>query len=428
MSIIVGQILRYPAQFRVSEAIIDDLPNFYVATATPGTNAIKLDSGIWQIAMLNGVDGPRRPAIVVSSTPHKVGRASTPWLDIFDLDNGHVRYLGDNKTPGKDPSMSRGNAAMLAEFRLHSAPDALTRALAAPIVIFRRIVHDGRPKGYIEFWGVAVIERVERITQVTPRDRLSFANYAYDLAVLSLAGEAEQFDWAWISARRRPDISARAALELAPTSWKSWVTFGSAALPQVRRRVSRLQVIPRGEQMPTDNSKESAILHSVYRRYSSRRHHFEGVAAKVTARLLMKQGTYTEGWLTIRAGDGGTDFVGRLDVGEGFAKTKLVVLGQAKCESDRTATGGNHVARTVARLKRGWIGAYVTTSYFSRAVQEEIIEDQYPIILINGLQVAQTIHQILLTSGISLDGFFAQIESEYESSIANRRPEEILAL
>ena len=51
------------------------------------------------------------------------------------------------------------------------------------------------------------------------------------------------------------------------------------------------------------------------------------------------------------------DFVGRLDVGSGHSTAKLVVLGQAKCEKLQSATGGNHIARTVARLRRGWIGA-----------------------------------------------------------------------
>jgi hypothetical protein len=81
--------------------------------------------------------------------------------------------------------------------------------------------------------------------------------------------------------------------------------------------------------------------------------------------------------------------------GNGFSKVELIVLGQAKCESLNTPTGGNHIARTVARLKRGWIGAYVTTSYFSDAVQREVIEDKSPIILINGLRIVDEISKFL---------------------------------
>jgi hypothetical protein len=125
--------------------------------------------------------------------------------------------------------------------------------------------------------------------------------------------------------------------------------------------------------------------------------------------------------------DGGADFIGRLDIGSRFGKTKLVVLGQAKCESLKTPTGGNHIARTVARLKRGWIGAYVTTSYFSEAVQREIIEDQYPILLINGKRIAEVVHRIIHDDGYTtLEALLDELDEQYIDRIHNRRPEEIL--
>src|ERR1700730_8824173 len=78
----VGAIFRYPSSPIPTRGEVDGFPNFYFATGTPGAKAIKLDRGIWQIANVIGPDGPRRPAIIVSSTPHKVGAASTPWLDV----------------------------------------------------------------------------------------------------------------------------------------------------------------------------------------------------------------------------------------------------------------------------------------------------------------------------------------------------------
>ena len=59
------------------------------------------------------------------------------------------------------------------------------------------------------------------------------------------------------------------------------------------------------------------------------------------------------GWVTSPGSAGGADFIGRLDVGEGFGAAKLVVLGQAKCEALDSPTGGNQIARTVAQLKLG---------------------------------------------------------------------------
>jgi hypothetical protein len=102
------------------------------------------------------------------------------------------------------------------------------------------------------------------------------------------------------------------------------------------------------------------------------------------------------------------------------------LIGQAKCESLNTPTNGVSIARTVSRLKRGWLGVYVTTSYFSTAVQKEVIDDQYPVMLINGLQIAKSTEAILFREGITLDELMNDIFTRYNSECKNRRPEEIL--
>lgn len=78
-------------------------------------------------------------------------------------------------------------------------------------------------------------------------------------------------------------------------------------------------------------------------------------------------------------------------------------------------------------LRRGWIGAYVTTSYFSEAVQREVLEDKYPIILINGLRVATEIDAAMHESKISsIDLFLESIDETYDGQVMEREPEEIL--
>ena len=125
--------------------------------------------------------------------------------------------------------------------------------------------------------------------------------------------------------------------------------------------------------------------------------------------------------------DGGIDFVGRLDIGNGFGKAKLIVLGQAKCEKPGSPTNGNHIARTVARLRRGWLGVYVTTSYFSPSTQREVIEDRYPIVLIPGKRLAEEVHSMLVERGdLELVDLLDEIDSQYGSHNAPSDPEELL--
>jgi hypothetical protein len=85
------------------------------------------------------------------------------------------------------------------------------------------------------------------------------------------------------------------------------------------------------------------------------------------------------------------------------------------------------LARTVARLKRGWIGAYVTTSFFSPNSQKEIIEDDYPLIKINGKVLAEHAMRLRDASGKkTLKEYLESIDEEYPDKIQQRRPEDIL--
>lgn len=103
-----------------------------------------------------------------------------------------------------------------------------------------------------------------------------------------------------------------------------------------------------------------------------------------------------------------------MNIGSGFEGLDIVLLGQAKCE--KNATSGKDIARTVARLKRGLVGTYVTTSYFSDPVQLEILEDKYSLIKINGLKLAELIDRNVLGGSNDykkLDRYLEQLEIDY---------------
>ena len=133
----------------------------------------------------------------------------------------------------------------------------------------------------------------------------------------------------------------------------------------------------------------------------------------------------TPGWITKRSSDGGIDFVLRIDIGQDqLASVKIIGLGQAKCELPKTPTNGVHIARTVARLKRGWIGIFVTTSFFSEAVQKEVNEDTYPLMLINGSQVAHIVEKELFATHLDLHSYLDGISQKYGREM--KIPEDIL--
>lgn len=74
----------------------------------------------------------------------------------------------------------------------------------------------------------------------------------------------------------------------------------------------------------------------------------------------------------------------------------------------------------------GWLGVYVTTSYFSDPVQHEVIEDEYPLVLVHGLRIAREVNKLLFASGKSLESFLDDVDATWDDRVQNRRTEEIL--
>ena len=422
----MGQIYRYSRPYSPELPEIDGYPNFFYETFTEGFNMPLLEKGIGPIGRIAGPEGIRTPAILISSSPHRAGSEGTPWQDIFDVDNGYIRYFGDNKSP-QPAGLAPGNKALYEQFEFHSSPTREGRSKAVPILFFERETVDGRVKGNMRFQGLGVLQSLEIITQYQS-DIGYFTNYQFEFSVLSLSAENEEFDWEWI-AQRRKGQSLNKCEKYAPSAWTQWVKEGQLALDKTRRKVSKHKVVSKPDQLPGPGTKEAKTLKAIYDFYSDgKKHQFELLASRVVQGLVSRSGaTYKEGWITKSSGDGGVDFVGRIDLSSGFSVVKIVVLGQAKCESQNTGTSGKDIARTVARLRRGWVGAYVTTSFFTDKNQVEIIEDQYPLIMVNGREVAVETERLMVESGFStVESFLLELEQDYNKSVLRRRPEEIL--
>jgi restriction endonuclease Mrr len=154
-------------------------------------------------------------------------------------------------------------------------------------------------------------------------------------------------------------------------------------------------------------------------------HPFEGLASYLATRIIGHG--CKRGWVTKRSGDMGIDFVCRLDVGDPggrLSRAPIVVLGQAKCQ--KSPISAPDLARVSARLQRGWMGAYVTTSVFSEPAQLELAEDRYPLVLINGQRIAQELERATVEEGISLRELLDQQTKWYQDHERPYPPNRIL--
>ncbi|MEU6385748.1 HNH endonuclease [Streptomyces bauhiniae] len=271
----MGQ-LRLDAVFRSSRttdpsiAEIDGHPNIHHATASDVLQQVQLSKGINPIAKVRAAGAPRRPALLIRSSPLKAGSAETPWHDVFDLENGRVRYFGDHRVEHTVPvGATQGNAALLDTWASHRATTEQERCSAPPLLVFRTVPRNNVRKGYVQFCGPALIERVEQIEQ--EQDGRPYPNYRYDLAVLDLSNEGNQLDWSWIEARGNRELSASQALARAPLSWRRWVEHGNAVLPDMLRGAPT--EIPSGDSSADERKQDELTPRMLLRKLKALRVH-----------------------------------------------------------------------------------------------------------------------------------------------------------
>lgn len=218
----IGETLRYAKGTSPLEVMFEGHLNYWFLTHDPtATNKqLQLEAGINAPSGLKAVDGLRRPVVALRSSPGKAGGEITPWHDEFDLDHGHVRYYGDHKVSTMTPlGTTKGNKVLLEVACLHGSGVRAERLLAPPLLLFRAnpVYIDGAriARGYVDFCGVAIIERLEHIVQRDPQTGLTFPNIVLDLDVIRL-DQDDALDFRWIDDRRNSALTCEETLRHAP--------------------------------------------------------------------------------------------------------------------------------------------------------------------------------------------------------------------
>jgi len=188
--LLIGEIFRYSRPYSSKVEIINDYRNHFFATNFENGTLALLEKGINQIASVKAIDRIRTPAVLIRSSPHKIGSETTPWQDVFDVDNGHIRYFGDNKTPGSKPELAPGNRILLELFKIYNSEQ--DRPFSVPLIFYKAVIRNNASKGYIQFNGFGIIKGVELITQYDRSTDKSFSNYAFDFHVFTLSKEVNR--------------------------------------------------------------------------------------------------------------------------------------------------------------------------------------------------------------------------------------------
>jgi hypothetical protein len=320
------------------------------------------------------------------------------WPDDLDEETGVFTYFGDNKRPGRalHATPRNGNELLRRVFEwAHGVQEERKRV--PPILVFSSA---GEWRDVI-FIGLAVpgttdLRQTEDLVAVwkTSRGR-RFQNYRAKFTILDTPVVTRK----WII-----DIVQRSPrTESAPPALREWL---ESRRYTPLRAVRSVEYRNKLEQLPQEPEGVSVIrvIHSYFK---DRPTDFEKCAAAL-ARMLLPDIASLD--LTRPSRDGGRDGVGRFRIGSGPGSILVDFALEAKCYGSSESVGVRQASRLISRLRHRQFGILVTTSYLDVYAYKEIKEDQHPIMVIAGRDIAE----LLKRNGISTpDQVFTWLQSNF---------------
>jgi hypothetical protein len=309
----------------------------------------------------------------------KTNFKSAEWPDSIDRENGLFTYFGDQHSPGElHQTPRKGNVILRNLFDAAHSPIALENF--PPILIFA-----GAGKGThrdVRFLGLAVpgaegFSADEDLIAVwrTTADNIRFQNYKAIFTILNVPVVTR----AWIH-----DIQTGNALGSvhAPKPWLNWVKarhFDPLKSTPTQRVRSQLQQLPATTEL-------KGYVEVIYNLYRENPIGFERCAMEI-ARIFMPNIHHWE--LTRPWRDGGRDALGTYRIGIGAGHVDVEFALEAKCHASTNGVGVKPLSRLISRLRHRQFGILVTTSFLSSQAYQELVDDNHPVVVISGADIAE---------------------------------------
>jgi hypothetical protein len=335
-------------------------------------------------------------AIVLVTDERSAGSSSNPWDDLVDVWHGRIVYWGDAKFDSKRVVDDfPGNRALR---------DAFNQVLDGQVAVVPPILHFSKKRtGWLRFNGLCVLDRLE-LTWFEDQGH-PVRNYRAHLTIL----DEEFVDVAWLHSR----MSAQARSDLEGRGPRAWRRYQDGVVDRLRVWAPRVR--PTAAQLPPVGSADAGLLSQLATLTPT------GFEAAVVAIFRELDEVRHNIERTQPTADGGFDFFGSFTLPPPI-QYEIPFLGEVKRYARSTAVGPKDVSRMVARLTRGQFGIFVTTSYFTKQTQEEVLEDGYPTRLIAGSDLVSIMREMRIARGTEISAtWLASVQSE-----ADGRPVESL--
>jgi hypothetical protein len=317
------------------------------------------------------------------------------WPDSLDYESGVFTYFGDKRTEGDLHKTTVGGNRLLRNIfnKLHVGQ----RELIPPILVFEN--YKGVDGSYMRFLGLVApgaqgVSSFDDLVAVWRiKDRNRFQNYRSLFTVL----KENLVSKVWLEDLVN-GINPSDSI-YCPLSWKRWVETGIYdPLTCERKREPRSK-----ENQAPQNNNESNVLKNVMEGFSDREFEFAAVSI-----VELMDPRFKDFIVTQRSRDGGRDAIGTYQVGHADHQIQLTAIVEAKLWKENSDIGVKPMSRLISRIKHRDIGVFITTSCFNKQVQKELIDDNHPVILISGGDIAR----VLIANELDLpEKFFAWSEN-----------------
>lgn len=309
------------------------------------------------------------PAYIILVS-HEVKRIGNPWEDIVDFNSATIYYWGDAKlNEQKRYDEFRGNKRMLQVWE---------KILEGKLQEIPPILHFSKPKrGVVKFNGLCILHDLQLTWY--EQEGIPVKNYRFELKIL----DQDIVKIAWLHSRATNSDFSLLNTD-APAVWAEYLK-GNVRKMDIWAKI----IQSKEEQLPPSESKDSEVLQELHDLSPIE---FEAIVVELFKNLPHVSHKITR---TRATKDGGFDFYGQFVIPYPI-NYEIDFLGEAKKFSRAIPVQPKHVSRLVARLDRGQFGIFVTTSYYTKQTQEEVLHDNYPIKLFSGKDLVRMLHELRL--------------------------------
>lgn len=303
--------------------------------------------------------------------------AEPNWPDALDEENGVFVYYGDNRKPGFELHDRRsgrgGNQILKRAFELAHATPA-ERALVSPFLVFAKA--EGRDAVFkgLAAPGAAHLDAADDLVAIWKSvEGQRFQNYRAVFTILDI----DVVPRAWIKELHQGERLGPAC----PKIWRDWVKTGRAK-PLKAERVTRVR--SKAQQLGDAQQQEIArAIHAYFKRDPYAFEHFAAYAVQ------LMDPNVVDIEVSRPSRDGGRDAVGKYRIGQTQNCVTVDFAVEAKCHAPGTGLGVKVMSRLISRLRHRQFGMLVTTSYLGSQPYKEIVEDDHPVVVCAGGDLAQ---------------------------------------